>query len=240
MEEVMKGNRRERRGVRLLLPLLAVILLGLPTIGRGQDDKRVAELEEKVEELEKSLLEKADKTEINDVGIGMLDRPSIGLGITAGASSIGGPLLGGHVVFSVQKNLHIGTQIGLSMESSANTPGRQVRTTNTSLLIAPYTKLFFPLQSALSPFLIGGLEFEKRGNSYSVVGSEDDFGVYYGNGQTGSTIRSSLYIGAGAEYFASRSLGIYGYFGLLEIDLGSGERRLGLLGPRIGIEWFLL
>ena len=225
-----------------IIGLMTLLLLALPTIGSAQEkkDERITELEEKVGELEEQLMKTAGTTSSKDIGIGMLDRPSVGLGITAGASSVGGELLGGHIVFSMQKNLHIGTQVGLSMSSSSNNPGRQARTTSTSLYLAPYTKLFFPLQPSMSPFLIGGLAFEKSGTSYSIGDEEDDFGVYYGNGQTGSTIRSSLYIGGGAEFFASRSIGIYGYVGLLEVDLDSGERRLGLLGPRVGIEWFLL
>lgn len=248
MENTMRMTRKNRSRIGLLGIAIAAIALALPNGAAAQfveDADWVEVLKMQIAELEEKVAKQAAEIDAldgsNDRGT-QIGRPSIGLGVTAGASSINGPMLGGHVVVPLQKNLHVGAQVGLSLESTAGIAGGRGRTNSTSLLFSPYTKLFFPLEpvmkNSMSPFLIGGLSVERSGSSYSFGEDEDDFGVNYGV-ETNSSTSTSLYVGGGAEFFVNRSVGIYGYVGLFEIDLDDGKRRLGLLGPRVGIEWFL-
>ena len=85
----MKRCETGGRTMSRIIGLMTLLLLALPTIGSAQEkkDERITELEEKVGELEEQLMKTAGTTSSKDIGIGMLDRPSVGLGITAGASA---------------------------------------------------------------------------------------------------------------------------------------------------------
>jgi|GEM_PF-1807167 len=149
---------------------------------------------------------------------------TVGIGATVGSMNSRNDILGGHLALVPSANLHVGAQAGFALES-----GRGVGSSRSYWLLAPYAKLLFPLRDEFTPFLIGQMILDNGGSTYTYTP---------GQGETTSSLRTSLFIGGGAEYFPSSRLGIYAYLGLLDIGLEPQATRIGLLQPRAGIEWF--
>lgn len=148
-----------------------------------------------------------------------------GLGATVGCLNSETDILGGHVSLIPSANLHVGAQVGFAMES-----GDAVGASRSYWLFAPYAKFLLSLRNDFSPFLIGQIVLDNGGSSYTYTPG--------GTGETSSSMRSSLFIGGGAEYFPSSQLGVYAYLGVLDLGLSPQSTRLGLLEPRVGVEWF--
>ncbi len=137
-----------------------------------------------------------------------------GIGLTAGNS------LGGHVAYAINPGFHIGAGVGLALTSvSADGNSRS----GNLLLFAPYAKLILAGMKDMKPYFFGSF----------VLSS----GKAAGAGE--STTNTGLNLGAGAEYFASRNVGIYGHLSVISLGFGDvSTTDIGLLTPQVGIEWF--
>ncbi len=232
-------NREESGGGRSRNMLIGMVLLLLLLAGSaelfaqergggvGTSEKRA---EEPVKVVSATVLDEKKEGE----GDNLIDRPKVGFGFTAGAGSLGGELVGGHLLFSVERNIHVGAQIGLSLTNQSGNSARRATRPVFNWSFSPYTKVFLPVRGSINPFFIGQLVVQKSGLAYEIP--DEEFGVSYDFEST-SSISTSLYFGGGAEYFVSKSFGLFGYVGLLDIDLDNGSRQIGILGPRVGIEW---
>lgn len=154
-----------------------------------------------------------------------LPEKNFGIGITVGSMNNRNDILGGHAAFALSQTVHLGAQVGFAIGSSDNAGG-----SGNYWLFAPYAKVLFPLRNEFTPILMGQIILDNGGTNYEYVPGQE-----YGSS---SSVRSSLFLGGGAEYFPSSTLGIYGYVGILDIGLDPSETRFGLLQPRAGVEWF--
>ncbi len=196
---------------------MIMLLIGVPgSIGASGQSKEVSE--------------ESGESNVLDL------RPRVGFGISAGTSPFGGELMGGHLLYTVERHIHLGAQVSFVLSKNGNNPGRISPRSSLTWSIAPYAKVFLPVRGNISPFLIGSLTVRKEGLVYEVP--DEDFGVDYEYGPTAS-ISTAITIGGGAEYFIEESFGIFGTIGLIEAELGTGDTRIGLLSPRVGIEWIL-
>ena len=158
-------------------------------------------------------------------GQGSIPNRTLGIGVTVGSMTEQNSSVGGHVAFAMTEKLHLGSQVGFSTGSSENGDS------DSYILIAPYAKFLFPLRNDFTPFLIGQVIVDNGGTSYEYVLGQE--------GISSSNSRSSLYFGGGAEYFPTPGLGVYGYIGFIDIGLDPKGTQIGLLQPRVGVEWFL-
>ena len=133
----------------------------------------------------------------------------VGVGITAG------DLIGGHVAYAITPAVHIGTQVGFVVQSSDGNSSNQ-------LMFGPYGKFILAGTPQFKPFGMVGF------NIASVPSGLDD-----------NVTNTSLFVAAGAEYFANRNVGVYGMFTFLDIGFGDNSyTTIGLGTARVGVEWF--
>lgn len=138
----------------------------------------------------------------------------VGIGLTAGNA------LGGHVAYALNPGFHIGAGVGLAL-TSRSSGGNS--TSGNLLLFAPYAKLILAGMKDMKPYFFGAFVLTSG----------------KGAGETESTTNTGLNFGAGAEYFASRNVGIYGHLSVIRLGFGDvSTTDIGLLEPQVGIEWF--
>jgi len=128
----------------------------------------------------------------------------MGLGITAGSGNIGG-----HFAYALNPGFHIGSALGLVLESSN---GKSFN----SVSIAPYGKFILSGMKDMKPYFYGAFQIASGG---------------------GST-RTGLQLGAGAEYFASRNVGVFGHIAVINVGFDPSITQIGLGNAYVGIEWF--
>jgi hypothetical protein len=135
--------------------------------------------------------------------------PASAFGVGASVGWFGN---GGHLVYAVQSNLHLGTQFGLRVSDG-----------NTDLTFAPYGKYLFTSSSGLSPYILGQFYV----SSQSANGS--------------STSSTGLTFGGGIEYFVSKHFGVFGQINVLDLPFSpeGSKAAFGILSPAIGVEFFL-
>lgn len=136
----------------------------------------------------------------------------IGLGVSTGSSVApgGGSVGAAHVCYALSPGLHLGAQVGINLFSQDNS-------SHNYLTFVPYGKFILAGMKDMKPYIYGA------------------FGV-----QTGYTkTQTALQFGAGAEYFASRNVGIFGHVSVINIGIEPSLTSIGIVSPQIGIEWFL-
>ncbi len=151
----------------------------------------------------------------NSSGSGMSPDHQMGVGITAGNS------IGGHFAYAINPGFHAGAGFGIALRSES--VGNNSYSGNT-IWFAPYAKFIFSGMRDMKPYLFG---------SFGIT-SGKDIGV-----NTESSTRTGLSIGGGAEYFASRNIGIFGHVTVIGLGFGTNSTtNIGLISPQVGIEWF--
>lgn len=141
----------------------------------------------------------------------------MGFGVVLGTSTAGGNSFGGGTfAYAINPGLHIGTGFALAVSSQS---GQSMN----SIIFAPYVKGLFKGSKDFLPFIQGQFSI----NSSSAGG---------GNSNT----RTGLSLIGGAEYFASKNLGIYGSLSVLELGFDPSVTTFGIgASASIGIEWFM-
>ncbi len=155
-------------------------------------------------------------SQVNSTGSGMSPDRQMGIGLTAGNS------LGGHFAYALNPGFHIGTGFGIALTSISHNGGSS--NSGNTIFFAPYAKFILAGMKDMKPYFFGSFNITS-GKSVET--------------NSVSSTNTGLSLGAGAEYFASRNLGIYGH--LTVIGLGFGDistTNIGLLSPQVGIEWF--
>jgi hypothetical protein len=122
---------------------------------------------------------------------------------------------GATFAYAINPGLHIGTGFGLAVRS-ANGVSSNV------LVFAPYVKGLFKGSKDFVPFIMG------------------QFGITSGSSGGNSSTNTGLNVLGGAEYFASKNLGIYGSLSVLELGFDPSITTFGIgASANIGIEWFM-
>lgn len=138
----------------------------------------------------------------------------MGFGVTMGTGG-GGAVGGATLAYAINPGLHIGTGFGLTI-SSAN------GVSSNNLIFAPYVKGLFKGSKDFVPFIMG------------------QFGISSGSAGSVSKTTTGLSVLGGAEYFASKNLGIYGSLSVLELGFDPSVTTFGIgASANIGIEWFM-
>lgn len=144
----------------------------------------------------------------------------LGFGVTMGSSTTTqGVSSGGTIAYALSPGMHIGTGFGLVI-SNRSVNGSSV--SSNTLLFAPYFKALLKGSKDFVPFIMG---------QFSIL-----------NGSSGSVSSTSTGLGilGGAEYFASKNLGIYGSLSVLELGFDPSVTAFGIgASANIGIEWFM-
>lgn len=134
----------------------------------------------------------------------------IGVGVTVGSGGSGATF-----AYALNPGLHIGTGFGFGNSSQSGQ-------SSTSIIFAPYVKGLFKGTKDFVPFVQG---------QFSVVSSSV--------GGTSST-RTGLALMGGAEYFASKNIGVYGTLSVLELGFDPAVTTFGIgANVSLGVEWFL-
>ena len=148
---------------------------------------------------------------------GMSPDRQMGIGLTAGNS------LGGHFAYALNPGFHIGTGFGIALSSRSHTGGSS--SSGNTIFFAPYAKFILSGMKDMKPYFFG---------SFSITSGKSTLET-----NSVSATNTGLNLGAGAEYFASRNLGIYGHLTVIRLGFGDiSTTDIGLLAPQVGIEWF--
>lgn len=122
---------------------------------------------------------------------------------------------GATFAYAINPGLHIGTGFALGVSSQSG------QSTN-SIIFAPYVKGLFKGSKDFLPFVQG------------------QFAVSSSSAGGTSNTRTGLSLLGGAEYFASKNLGIYGSLSVLELGFDPSVTTFGIgASANIGIEWFM-
>jgi len=140
---------------------------------------------------------------------GMSPDRQMGIGITSGTNTAGVGAIGGHFAYAINPGFHVGSQLGILLESS---DGKS----SNSISFAPYGKFILAGMKDMKPYFYGAFQIASGG---------------------GST-RTGLQLGAGAEYFASRNVGIFGHIAVVSVGFDPSVTQIGLGTASVGIEWF--
>lgn len=125
--------------------------------------------------------------------------------------SLGTSGSGATLAYAINPGLHIGTGFGLTISSENGKSSNNV-------IFAPYVKGLFKGSKDFVPFIMG------------------QFGISSGSSKTST----GLSVLGGAEYFASKNLGIYGSLSVLELGFDPSVTTFGIgASANIGIEWFM-
>lgn len=148
-----------------------------------------------------------------------------GVGISVGTMNGNHGLFGINGVYALAEEFHVGAQVGFAIGSDNSTS----RADN-YWLFAPYAKMLFPVRNEFTPFLMGQFILDNGGTELEYVPGQEY--------ETTSATRSAIFVGGGAEYFPSSTLGIYACVGLVDLGLSQEKVFIGLMHPRAGVEWF--
>lgn len=146
---------------------------------------------------------------------------SLGTGATE-ESVLSAPIGSGTVAYAINPGMHIGAGFGLGISSrSAN----GISVSSNSLLFAPYFKALLKGSKDFVPFIMGQFVIASRPTEINPKVSNTS---------------TSLNVLGGAEYFASKNLGIYGSLSVLELGFDPSRTAFGIgISANIGIEWFM-
>jgi len=155
---------------------------------------------------------------------------SIGFQVTQGEFGYG-PILN----YAVNKDLHIGTQIGLFFDSGyeqkIQNGTQSVIDGNSFFYLAPYAKYFFKNMKNFRPFVQG---------QYVIFTIQDYLNATTFNKST--TARSdgnAFWINVGGTWYPFNNVGINAGMRFLDYNLDKSWMKIGLGNPFIGIEWYI-
>lgn len=150
------------------------------------------------------------KAQSPDQQFGVGTNVSMG-GFTGDGFSSVGAITG---AYAFTPSIHVGTGLILAFDDDYTTIG-----------IAPYGKFLLKGTKDFVPFILGQLSILKVN-----MDTPND---------KSKRTNASLFIGGGAEYFASKNLGVYGALGIVNVGLNNeSSSTFGLFAPTVGIEWF--
>ena len=137
----------------------------------------------------------------------------MGFGVSLGTGASGATF-----AYAINPGLHIGTGFGLTVSSSNSV-------SSNTLIFAPYVKTLLKGSKDFVPFIMG---------QFVIASRPEETNPKVSNTSTG------LGILGGAEYFASKNLGIYGSLSVLELGFDPSRTAFGIgISANIGIEWFM-
>lgn len=143
----------------------------------------------------------------------------LGLGVELNDISIGA-----QVCYALMTDLHIGATFGFYFDSKVTT-----KESGTYLVFSPYAKYFLAPIKNFRPFVRG---------TFSVA-SVPSKGVNERFEEIVVTkTKTSLDIGAGAEWFPYKSVGVYGGINVFSFQLDPTKVIIGIASAFMGIEWF--
>ncbi len=129
-----------------------------------------------------------------------------------GVGVVAGSMYGGYVAYALSPAFHLGTQIGIRVESN-----------NNQFFFGPYGKFIFAGTDEFKPFILG---------QFSIT---TDAAI---NDQGQKTAATSLAFAPGAEYFITQHFGVWGAITLLNMGFTPSVTQFGLLYGNVGVEWF--
>lgn len=142
--------------------------------------------------------------------------------VVVGAST--GWFPGAHIGYTVADKFQLGAQLGFRNKGQAD---NEVGTTSQSsfVTICVYGKYF----------LSQGSDFNTYGLGMLYIHPASQAGINAGGANEG------LLLGAGAEYFPSKNVGLFAQLAVVTFPFSTTNDALniGLLTPSVGIEWFL-
>lgn len=147
----------------------------------------------------------------------------MGFGVSLGTGAIEGsalstPIGSATVAYAINPGMHIGAGFGLGIISDN-------KESYNSLLFAPYFKALLKGSKDFVPFIMGQFVIASKPTDDNLKESKTS---------------TSLNLLGGAEYFASKNLGIYGSLSVLELGFDPSRTAFGIgISANIGIEWFM-
>lgn len=129
-----------------------------------------------------------------------------------GVGVVAGQMYGGYLAYAITPAVHVGTGLGLRVESN-----------NNQFYFAPYGKFIFAGTDELKPFIVG---------QFMIL---TDATI---NNQGEKTASTSLAFAPGAEYFITQHFGIWGAITVLNLGFTPSGTQFGLLLGNVGVEWF--
>lgn len=146
---------------------------------------------------------------------------SLGTGATE-ESVLSTPIGSATVAYAINPGMHIGAGFGLGISS---TSANGISVSSNSLLFAPYFKALLKGSKDFVPFIMGQFVIASKPTESNPKESKTS---------------TSLNLLGGAEYFASKNLGIYGSLSVLELGFDPSVTTFGIgASANIGIEWFM-
>lgn len=142
--------------------------------------------------------------------------------VVVGAST--GWFPGAHLGYTIADKMQIGAQLGFRSKGKAdNEVGTNAQ--NSFVTICLYGKYFLSKGSDFNTYGLGML--------YINPASQD--GINVGGANEG------FLLGAGAEYFPSKTVGLFAQIAVVRFPFSSTNDALnfGIMAPSIGMEWFL-
>lgn len=130
----------------------------------------------------------------------------LGVGVVAGS------MYGGYVAYAISPAFHLGTQLGIRIESN-----------NNQFFFGPYGKFIFAGTAEFKPFILG---------QFSILTNA----AFNDRGER--TASTSLAFAPGAEYFITQHFGLWGAVTMLYLGFTPSVTQFGLLGGNVGAEWF--
>lgn len=113
-----------------------------------------------------------------------------------------------HMCYAISPAFHLGAQFGIDLASSGGT-------SSNSVYFAPYGKFILAGTKDFKPYFFGA------------------FTVQSNNGTT-----TSLSLGGGGEYFATKNVGVFGHVSIINIGFSPSYSHIGIVFPQVGVEWF--
>jgi len=151
---------------------------------------------------------------------------SIGFQVTQGEFGYG-PILN----YAVNKDLHIGTQIGLYFDSGyENKGGFEVIKSNFFFYLAPYAKYYFKNMKNFRPFVQG---------QFAIFTIQDYLNSTPITSSTGRSDGNAFWINVGGTWYPFNNVGINAGMRFLDYNLDKSWMKIGLGNPFIGIEWYI-
>jgi hypothetical protein len=142
--------------------------------------------------------------------------------VVAGASM--GWLPGAHIGYTISSNFQLGMQLGVRVNELEAGQGSR-----TDVTISPFGRYFFATGDDFNAYAIGQLYISPGEKFFSTPNSN----FKYAN--------EGLVLGVGAQFMATKNVGVWAQVSLLNLPLSSTNENLsfGIMAPAIGIDWYL-
>jgi hypothetical protein len=147
----------------------------------------------------------------------------LGIGAQLGPDNIYG-VVGS---YALSKDFHIGVNFGFQYMGGVNGSS-----SSTKLLFAPFGMYYFNNIKSFRPFIKA--EFQINSSSVSTTNPNQPNTFY-----SVSTTSTGLMIDVGGEWFATKSVGVFAGFELIQLYLDPSQFNAGIGTPFVGIQWFV-